>query len=89
VLICVDREPGQKIKLHLYIVEHLVKLCKEFEALPIEEIRALEDGLKKTREEKDQRAIARAAPKAIQANVNATFKSMDQEVWSLSHWPAT
>jgi hypothetical protein len=85
MLMRTDREPGQKIKLHSYIVMHTAKLREEWNSLPIEEIRALEDELKKTRKEKDQRAITRAAPKAILANVNATFQAMDQEACSSSH----
>jgi hypothetical protein len=77
---CAGREHGQKQKLHLYIAKHATELRKEWDALPIEEIKALEDELKKARTEKDQRAVTRSAPKAIQANVEATFKAMDQEV---------
>jgi hypothetical protein len=89
LLTCADWERGQKYRLHQYLGAHAAELRKEWDTLPIDEIRALESELRQACEAKDQRAVTRAEPKAIQNNVNATFKSMDHEVRDLIYWRHT
>jgi hypothetical protein len=73
------------LKLHKFIAAHSTELHKEFNALPVHEIRKLEEELTKAQAENDKCTVICAPPKGIQSNVITTFKAMNLEVhefWS-------
>lgn len=69
---------GDRLKLPVFIAEHHTQLTSSYFCLMVADKNCLRDSVETLRQSRIK--VARANPKALQKDVNATFNAMQTEV---------
>jgi hypothetical protein len=78
ILVFADLAVGERYRLTKFIAEHREELLHDYGKLSKAERGKLADKVIDMREEKTK--VARVNPKALQLDVNSTFKAMERQV---------